>query len=143
MKLYRILKSRYPFSIQIVLWTILLVSKACFQSFGQSNSNNSEERYFIVVEQQPEFPGGPEARKKFIAEHLVAPKSAGKVTGRVFISFIVNTDGSRQDIALLKSLSPEHDKEALRVVKAMPKWNPGSQSGKTVRVKYVLPIEFR
>ena len=99
----------------------------------------------MVVEKQPEFPGGEDARKKFIAENLLTPKSTSehKITGRVFISFIVNTDGSRQDVAILKSLSPEYDKEALRVINAMPKWTPGSQSGKTVHVKYLLPIEFK
>lgn len=131
--------------MQIALWTILLVSKTYFPSFGQSNLNKSEERYFTVVEQQPEFPGGAEARKKFIIENLVIPQSAPnqKITGKAFISFIVNTDGSRQDVTLVKSLSAEHDKEALRVVNAMPQWTPGSQSGKMVRVKYMLPIEFR
>lgn len=65
------------------------------------------------------------------------------MTGRVLVSFIVDTDGSITDVALMKSLSPEFDNEAMRVVKAMPKWIPGKQKGKPVRVKYAIPVVFR
>ncbi|HEV7379570.1 MAG TPA: energy transducer TonB [Dyadobacter sp.] len=145
MKIPKQLKSKYAFHIQLIIWSVLLLCKTQIPSFSQTTTKRSEERVFTVVEKQPEFPGGENARKEFIAENLLTPKSTPehKINGRVFISFIVNTDGSRQDVTILKSLSPEFDKEALRIINLMPTWTPGSQSGKLVRVKHLLPIEFR
>jgi protein TonB len=69
------------------------------------------------------------------------PKAAKK-SRRIFVSFIVNTDGNLQDVVIAKGLSPEYDQEVLRVALSMPNWIPGSQSGKLIRVKYILPVEF-
>ena len=63
--------------------------------------------------------------------------------GKVYVVFIVNEDGSLSDVKVIKSISPELDKEAIRVVKSMPKWNPAKQNGKTVKMKYVVPVNFR
>lgn len=102
-----------------------------------------DERIFMVVEQQPEFVGGESARKKFIVNNMILPKNLAKrLSGKVFISFVVNTDGSIQDATAVKSLGEEYDQEGLRLVNAMPKWKPGQQSGRPVRVRYVLPISF-
>lgn len=101
-----------------------------------------DEPIFMVVEVQPEFPGGLEAKRKYFSENLVIPKFKPELRGWVTISFVVNADGSLQDITLFKSLHPEYDKEALRVVNLMPKWIPGRQSGKKMRVKYIQPVEF-
>jgi len=93
------------------------------------------------IEQQPKFPGGLAALKKFVSQNLVAPKNI-KITGRVFVSFVVEANGSLRDISLVRGLHKRYDEEALRVVKAMPKWIPAMQDGKAVRVRYYQPIEF-
>ncbi|TGX82380.1 TonB family protein [Palleniella muris] len=104
-----------------------------------------DDKAYDVVEEMPQFPGGPAALMKFLGENIKYPKEAGTicVAGRVIVSFIVDTDGSITDVALMKSLSPEFNNEAVRVVKAMPKWIPGKQKGKPVRVKYFIPVVFR
>jgi protein TonB len=103
-----------------------------------------EEQVFTVVEQQPEFNGGMAALGQYLGKNLRYPAAAQRanVSGRVFVSFVVNTDGSIQDVAVLKGLGFGTDEEAIRVIKAMPKWRPGKQSGRPVRVKYNLPINF-
>lgn len=103
-----------------------------------------EEQIFTVVEQQPEFTGGMAALGQYLQKNLRYPAAAQRanVAGRVFVSFVVNTDGSIQDVQVLKGLGFGTDEEAQRVVKGMPKWRPGKQSGRPVRVKYNLPINF-
>ena len=104
-----------------------------------------EEKVYDVVEQMPSFPGGTAAMMEFIKRTKVYPVSALKqnIQGRVIITFIVEKDGSLTNAKVIKSVHPALDKEALRVVKKMPKWMPGKQNGNAVRVKYVLPITFR
>jgi len=103
------------------------------------------EKIFTVVEQQPEFPGGQSEMYKYLGKNIKYPSAASRanVSGRVFMSFVVNVDGSIQDVSVLKGLGFGCDEEAMRVVKAMPKWKPGKQSGRAVRVKYNLPINFQ
>lgn len=103
-----------------------------------------EETIFTVVEQQPEFTGGMAALSQYLQKNLRYPAAAQRanVAGRVFVSFVVNTDGSIQDVSVLKGLGFGTDEEAQRVVKSMPKWRPGKQSGRAVRVKFNLPINF-
>ncbi len=102
------------------------------------------EEAFVVVEQQPEYPGGFEALRSFLGKNLRYPRSAASagVSGRVYISFVVNTDGSLTDVQLLKGIGFGCDEEARRVVSQMPRWKPGRQSGQAVRVRYNLPITF-
>lgn len=102
------------------------------------------EAPFVVVEQQPEYPGGLEALRTFLGKNLNYPRSAASagVSGRVYVSFVVNTDGSLTDIQVLKGIGFGCDEEAVRVMQKMPHWRPGKQSGRTVRVKYNLPISF-
>ena len=104
-----------------------------------------EEKVYDVVEQMPSFPGGTAAMMEFIKRTKVYPVSALKqnIQGRVIITFIVEKDGSLTKAKVVKSVYPALDKEALRVVKKMPKWMPGKQNGNAVRVKYALPITFR
>lgn len=100
---------------------------------------------FVVVEQQPEFPGGPEALMKFIGENVRYPKESQEngVQGRVIVSFIVNKDGSLSDMEIVRGQDPLLDAEAIRIIATMPNWKPGMQRGKAVNVKYTLPITFR
>ena len=100
---------------------------------------------FGVVEEMPSFPGGMAALMKYIKDNLRYPEICreGAAMGRVHVVFIVNEDGSLSDIKVIRSISPELDKEAIRVVKSMPKWNPAKQNGKAVKMKYVVPVNFR
>ncbi|QJD80246.1 energy transducer TonB [Spirosoma rhododendri] len=99
---------------------------------------------YTVVEKQPTFSGGQNALQQYLRQHRRYPEAARKagISGRVFVAFVVNTDGSIQDVELLKGIGLGCDEEAIRLVKGMPKWIPGSQSGKAIRVKYNLPIAF-
>ncbi len=95
-------------------------------------------------EEQPEFPGGTKAMRKFLADHLRYPDAAvkQKVQGKVYCGFVVNTDGSLSDFNVLKGIGYGCDEEAIRLLRLMPTWKPGKRSGKPVRVKYNLPISF-
>lgn len=99
---------------------------------------------FMVVEKMPEFPGGTAALMKYLSENVKYPAIAQEhgIQGRVYVSFVVGKDGSIRDVQVGRSVDPALDNEAIRVVKAMPKWNPGQQRGKAVNVKYMLPVNF-
>ncbi len=98
-----------------------------------------------VVEVMPEFPGGNKAMMSYLAENIKYPKEAENagMQGRVIVQFVVDTDGSIEDAKVVRAVDPLLDKEAIRVINAMPKWKPGMQDGKEVRVKYTVPIAFR
>ena len=101
---------------------------------------------FTVVEKMPEFPGGQAELFKFLSENTKYPVMAREngIEGRVICQFVVNKDGSIADIHVIRSGGDASlDKEAIRVIKSMPKWNPGMQYGKAVRVKYTVPVNFR
>ncbi|MEZ0608486.1 energy transducer TonB [Fibrella sp. WM1] len=104
-----------------------------------------EDEVFTVVEQNPEFVGGQAAMYAWLGKNIKYPAAAQRanISGKVFVSFTVNTDGSITDAQVLKGLGFGTDEEAIRVVKSMPKWKPGKQSGRAVRVKYNLPISFQ
>lgn len=100
---------------------------------------------FDMVEEMPEFKGGNKALMDYLAANLQYPKGAETkgTQGRVIVQFIVNTDGSIDDAKVVRSVDPELDAEALRVINGMPKWKPGTQKGEPVRVKYTVPVVFR
>lgn len=104
-----------------------------------------EEQIFQVVEEMPEFPGGMAECLKFLAKNIKYPTIAQEngVQGRVIVQFVVNSDGTIVDPVVMRSVDPYLDKEALRVIKMMPKWKPGKQRGKAVRVKYTVPVTFK
>lgn len=106
---------------------------------------SDEGEIFQVVEQMPEFPGGMQALMAYLSKNIKYPSVAqdNGIQGRVLVSFVVNKDGSIVDPEVIKSVDAALDKEAMRVIKAMPKWNPGKQRGKPVRVKYTVPVLFR
>ena len=103
------------------------------------------EKTFEVVEQMPAFPGGDAALMKYLSENIKYPKAAEKAgeQGRVVVNFIVEKDGAISNVNVVRSVTPTLDAEAVRVIKAMPKWVPGKQDGKFVRVKYNVPVSFR
>ena len=113
---------------------------------GPSDDEEAEgNQIFTVVEQQPEFPGGEAALMAYIKKNLKYPAFAAEngIQGRVTLSFTVEKDGSIANIEVMRSPAEELSKEAIRVVQSMPKWKPGKQRGKAVRVKYVLPVTVR
>jgi len=99
---------------------------------------------FTVVEEQPGYPGGDEARIKYLQENIKYPDEAKElgVQGKVFVTFVVEVDGSITDVKVLRGIGAGCDEEAIRVVKNMPKWVPGKQRGVPVRVQFNLPIKF-
>ena len=99
---------------------------------------------YDVTETLPQFPGGQGVMLKYLADNIKYPASAvkAKKQGRVIVGFIVQKDGSITHAKIVRSIDPELDAEALRVVKGMPKWTPGTQLGKPVSVKYTLPVKF-
>lgn len=103
-----------------------------------------DEKIYTTVDQQAEFPGGMNAWSRFIMTTLKYPSAAARANkgGRVFVSFVVNTDGSIQDVKLIKGVGFGFDEEAIRVIKAMPRWNPAKQNGKPVRSIFTQPITF-
>ncbi len=108
-----------------------------------SAEDNSD--VFNVVEKMPEFEGGMNGMMSFLQKNIKYPEEAIKngTQGRVVVQFVVNKDGSITDANVVKSVSPELDAEALRVVKSMPKWTPGEQRGEKVRVQFTLPVQFK
>lgn len=103
-----------------------------------------EETIFTAVEQQPEFPGGVREMMKYLGTNLKYPPAAQRanISGRVFLKFVVEPDGSIGGISVLKGIGFGCDEEAIRVVKSMPKWNPGRQNGQNVRVYFTLPVSY-
>lgn len=103
------------------------------------------EEIFVVVEEQPEFPGGNAAMMKFLGDNINYPIIAQEngIQGRVICNFVVERDGSITDVQVVRGVDPSLDKEAVRVIQQMPKWKPGKQRGSAVRVRFTLPVVFR
>ena len=106
---------------------------------------NESEGAFDVVEEMPEFPGGPQAMMDYLMKNVNYPKTAfdAKVQGRVIAQFVVDKEGTIRGAHVVKSVDPALDAEAVRVINSMPKWKPGRQNGKVVNVKYTIPVNFQ
>ena len=106
---------------------------------------DAKEDAFDVVEEMPEFPGGPKALMDYLMENVKYPKTAfdADIQGRVIAQFVVDKEGTVRDAHVVKSVDPALDAEALRVINNMPKWRPGRQNGKVVNVKYTIPVNFQ
>ena len=113
------------------------------QSSNEEDSISGREyvcKVYDVVEEPPSFPGGQAALMSWIAENFHYSSGCESISGRVVLSFIVETDGTLSNFQVVKKLNAEIDEEFIRVVKAMPKWIPGKQNGQAVRVKYNMPL---
>ena len=112
--------------------------------YGEQKSADTSGQVFAIVEKMPQFPGGEKAINEFISKTLQYPVIAQEngIQGKVVCSFIINQDGSVTDAEVVSGVDPSLDREALRIVSAMPKWTPGTQRGKAVRVKYTMPVTF-
>ena len=95
------------------------------------------------VEQMPQFPGGEAALMKYINSHIQTPQTQEQINGNVILQFVVHSDGSIGEVKVVRSLHPDYDKEAIRVIKSLPKFTPGHQKGQAVAVWYTLPVIFR
>ena len=111
---------------------------------AQTENASSRDEIFQVVEEMPEYPGGMSELMKYFSTNMRYPKEAQSkgIQGRVIVQFVVEKDGSITDAKVMKPVDPQLDAEALRAVNAMPKWTPGKQRGKAVRVRYTLPVMF-
>ncbi len=110
----------------------------------EEDEDVQQQEIFMVVEQMPSFPGGMGALMTYLATHIKYPALAKEsgIQGRVFINFVVEPDGSIDHVKVLRGIGGGCDEEAVRVVKSMPKWIPGKQRGKPVRVSFNLPVKF-
>lgn len=131
---------------RIGLWLIaLMVALGVSATASAQQPSGSSDQVFDVVEVMPQFPGGMDGLKSWLAQNLRYPVESQKKgeSGRVLVQFVVNKDGSLSDCKVLRATKyPALNKEALRLVKKMPKWTPGQQKGMSVRVRYTLPIAF-
>ncbi len=125
--------------MSIMAVVCLMTASAQKTVVSQSNQN-----IYNAVEQMPEFPGGMPAMMEFLQTNIKYPKDAIKqnVGGRVMVMFVVETDGSLSNVRVARKVFPSLDAEAVRVVKAMPKWKPGKEKGRAVRVNFTMPIVF-
>ena len=132
-------------SMRLSYKSLMLSADKAVEAGEVEEEEPEEQQIFQVVEEMPEFPGGMAECLKFIGKNIKYPTIAQEngVQGRVIIQFVVNQDGSIVDPVVVRSVDPYLDKEALRVIKTMPKWKPGKQRGKAVRVKYTVPVTFK
>ena len=135
------MKTRKNVSLKVALMMFVLL----FSFMTSTAQTKKNDMVFDVVEVMPQFPGGQIAMLKYIMENMKYPEQAMKegIQGRVAVSFIVEKDGSISNVRPVLSVHPLLDKEAVRVVKSMPKWTPGKQNGKPVRVRFNVPIMFK
>jgi len=119
-------------------------SAMAISDFSMEEEEEEEEEIFMVVEEQPEFPGGYQALRKYLAENIEYPEVAAEnqIQGTVYIQFVVTSNGNVEKAKVVRGVDRALDKEALRVVNSMPNWKPGKQRGKAVSVWYTVPIKF-
>jgi len=108
-----------------------------------SAAKSKNRRFICCVDQMPSYPEGGDSLRAFIRRNLRYPNTEACVQGRVICSFVVEEDGTCTNFKVVRSVDPALDKKALRVLRMMPKWNPGKRNGKPVRVNMVLPVAFR
>lgn len=114
-------------------------------TYETTTIKQEEDEVFQVVEEQPMYPGGMQELMKYLQKEMKYPKEAQDkgIQGRVIVQFVVNKDGSICDEHVVKSVDPQLDAEAIRVIRSMPNWIPGKQRGEPVRVRFTLPLTFR
>ena len=111
---------------------------------GDQKKEIDGEEVFFIVENMPEFPGGEDSLRVYISKHIKYPELAVKegIQGKVYISFTVTSEGGVSQVEVARGASPLLDKEAIRVIKSLPEWKPGTQRGKAVNVRYTVPVNF-
>ncbi|MBF1558677.1 MAG: energy transducer TonB [Prevotella salivae] len=135
------MKTRKNVSLKVALMMLVLL----FSFMTSTAQTKKNDMVFDVVEVMPQFPGGQIAMLQYLMKNIKYPEQAMKegIQGRVAVSFIVEKDGSISNVRPVLSVHPLLNKEAVRVVKSMPKWSPGKHNGKPVRVRFNLPVMFK
>ncbi len=139
------LRTQIVIEMNKILLLLLLMASRPALSQQLPEKDPQHENVFIRVEKMPVFPGEEGALFTYLSKELKYPQSAldKKIEGKVFLSFIVDTKGKISDVSVLRGVHPDIDKEAVRMVKSMPDWKPGTQNGVPVNVRFTLPINFR
>lgn len=132
------------FSI-LTLVVLYSINNQAFSQVIYNDVPDTDSSVFMVVENPPSFPGGDNARMDFLVKNLVYPKHAREagIEGTVFVTFVIEKDGIVSNIEIIRGIGGGCDEEAVRVMKLMPKWTPGKQNGKEVRVQYNMPLKFK
>lgn len=135
---------KYILTFFILFWTVLLsaqidISKEECKTQFDSISN---QMVYTLADNLPEFPGGIDSMKRFIANNLIWPDDGANFNGTVFVSVIVESNGSLSNLRIARGIYEHADTEALRIIGKMPKWNPGKCNGEIVPVKYCIPVLF-
>ena len=135
------MKTRKNVSLKVALMMFVLL----FSFMTSTAQTKKNDMVFDVVEVMPQFPGGQIAMLQYLMKNIKYPEQAMKegIQGRVTVRFIVEKDGSISDVKPILSVHPLLNKEAVRVVESMPKWSPGKQNGKPVRVRFNVPVMFK
>lgn len=129
-----------------VMKVLARVSKSIPIEVSVKGDEKEEEPIFLIVEHMPQFPGGDIALREYIRDNVVYPEEAKakKIQGKVFVQFVIGTDGNvePENVKIARGIDPLLDAEAIRVIKSLPTWEPGTQRGKPVRVSFTIPIDF-
>jgi len=136
---------KFQYLLLLLLFVGSFTTAYCQSAESEKSTKEDTEEVLSVVDEMPEFPGGMEKMMAFLSKEIVYPKSAvdANQEGKVYVLFIVSKRGKLSDFEIVRGLGNELDNEALRAVKNMPKWKPGKQGSKRVKVKVVIPIEFK
>jgi len=135
---------KHLYSKFIALLLMLAVAPMLQAQVDKNQAPKDEDPVYVYVEEQPSFPGGDDAMYAFLAKHIEYPHKAleNGITGTVYASFIVQRDGTISDITIRRDIGAGCGAEVVRVIKMMPRWNPGRQKGKPVRCQFILPVKF-
>ncbi|MEX1003249.1 MAG: energy transducer TonB [Crocinitomicaceae bacterium] len=130
--------------MKIIILLLLLVGVQIGYASDIQQDTTKTEMIYDMPEQMPQFPGGADAMEQFISSHIKYPPEAKakNIQGKVYVQFVVEKDGSISEIKIRRGAHQLLDDEAVRVIKLMPDWKPGSMRGKKVRVRYTIPITF-
>ena len=127
--------------ISIFFTSVLLVAQD--NNNQPVNTNDTNDKIYHFVEKMPEYPGGEIALRRYLVENLKYPNAQASYQGKVYIRFIIDEDGNVIKPEVTRGVESLLDKEAIRVVKSLPKWIPGEHNGKRVKVYYTVPINFK
>ena len=126
-----------------IIMMLLSVAMLTANNVIAAEPASPEPKVYDMVEKMPSFPGGSEALKEYLKKNTRYPNPDACIQGRVVVVFVVDEKGNLSDVKVARSVEPSLDAEAVRVVESMPRWNPGIEKGKAVKVRYTLPVTFR
>lgn len=141
------MKTNFKMLKSVILFSLAMLAMPAFAQDNQKGNQviQTDDPIIEKPDKMPEFPGGMAECMKFLSKNMKYPKEAqdNGIQGKVVLQFVINCDGSITNIEIVKGVCHPLDKEAIRIIKKMPKWKPGTVNGKPVRVRYTIPIMFR